>query len=81
MTELDVVDEHDTVDDFDELGAGAAIPSITIVCDGLSQCNFLCVTGVMCILTYQEVSVRSWTSLLPRMPAWREEKKDAGSSS
>ena len=26
-------------------------------------------------------SVRSWTSLLPRLPAWREEKKDAGSSS
>ena len=45
MTELDVVDEDDTVDDFDELGAGAAIPSITIVCDGLSQGSFLFVTG------------------------------------
>ena len=32
MTELDVVDEDDTVDDFDELDAGAAA-SITIVCD------------------------------------------------
>ena len=45
MTELDVVDEDDTVDDFDELDAGAAIPSITIVCDGLSKGNFLFVTG------------------------------------
>ena len=27
------------------------------------------------------VSVRSWTSLLPRLPAWQEEKKDAGTSS
>ena len=45
MTELDVVDEDDTVDDFDELGAGAAIHSITIVCDGLSQGSFLFVTG------------------------------------
>ena len=27
MTELDVVDEDDTVYDFDELGAGAAIPA------------------------------------------------------
>ena len=41
MTELDVVDEDDTVDDFDELDAGAAVPIITIVCDGLSQGNFL----------------------------------------
>ena len=45
MTELDVVDEDDTVDDFDELGAGAAIPSITIVCNGLSHGSFLFVTG------------------------------------
>ena len=45
MTELDVVDEDDTVDDFDELGAGAAIPSITIVCDVLSQGSFLLGTG------------------------------------
>ena len=45
MTELDVVDEDDTVDDFDELDAGAAIPSITIVCDVLSQGSFLFVTG------------------------------------
>ena len=45
MTELDVVDEDDTVDDFDELGAGAAVPSITIVCDVLSQGNFLFSTG------------------------------------
>ena len=44
MTELDVVDEDDTVDDFDELDAGAAV-SITIVCDGLSQGNFLFGTG------------------------------------
>ena len=53
MTELDVVDEDDTVDDFDELDAGAAIPSITIVCDGLSKGNFLFGTGwckSMCIL-------------------------------
>ena len=40
ITELDVVDEDDTVDDFDELDAGAAA-SITIVCDGLSQGRFL----------------------------------------
>ena len=40
MTELDVVDEDNTVDDFDELDAGAAA-SITIVCDGLSKGNFL----------------------------------------
>ena len=45
MTELDVVDEDDTVDDFDELGAGAAVPGITIVCDVLSQGSFLFVTG------------------------------------
>ena len=45
MTELDVVDEDDTVDDFDELDAGAAIPSITIVRDGLSKGNFLFGTG------------------------------------
>ena len=45
MTELDVVDEDDTVDDFDELDAGAATPSITIVCDGLSKGNFLFGTG------------------------------------
>ena len=45
MTELDVVDEDDTVDDFDELGAGAAIPSVTIVCDVLSQGSFLFGTG------------------------------------
>ena len=45
MTELDVVDEDDTVDDFDELGAGAAVPSITIVCDVLSQGSFLFGTG------------------------------------
>ena len=45
MTELDVVNEDDTVDDFDELGASAAIPSVTIVCDGLSQGSFLFVTG------------------------------------
>ena len=44
MTELGVVDEDDTVDDFDELGAGAAV-SITIVCDGLSKGNFLFSTG------------------------------------
>ena len=52
MTELDVVDEDDTVDDFDELDAGAAA-SITIVCDGLSKGNFLFSHGmvqVMCIL-------------------------------
>ena len=41
MTELDVVDEDDTVDDFDELDAGAAVPSITIVCDGLTKGSFL----------------------------------------
>ena len=83
MTELDVADEDDTVDDFDELAAGAAVPSITIVCDGLSKGNFLLdgMVQPMCILIYQGVSVRSWTSLLPRLPAWREEKKDAGSSS
>ena len=45
MTELDVADEDDTVDDFDELDAGAAIPSLTIVCDGLSKGNFLFGTG------------------------------------
>ena len=45
MTELDVVDEDDTVDDFDELDAGAAVPSITIVCDVLLQGSFLFVTG------------------------------------
>ena len=44
MTELDVVDEDDTVDDFDELDAGAAA-SITNVCDGLSKGNFLFGTG------------------------------------
>ena len=44
MTELDVVDEDDTVDDFDELDAGAAA-SITIVCDVLSQGSFLFGTG------------------------------------
>ena len=44
MTELDVVDEDDTVDDFDELGAGVAA-SITIVCDGLSKGNYLFGTG------------------------------------
>ena len=44
MTELDVVDEDDTVDDFDELDAGAAA-SITIVCDVLSQGSFLFSTG------------------------------------
>ena len=41
----DVVDEDDTVDDVDELGAGAAIPSVTIVCDVLSQGSFLFGTG------------------------------------
>ena len=41
---MDVVDEDDTVDDFDELDAGAAV-SITIVCDGLSKGNFLFSTG------------------------------------
>ena len=41
---MDVVDEDDTVDDFNELDAGAAV-SITIVCDGLSQGSFLFVTG------------------------------------
>ena len=45
MTELDVVDEDDTVDDSDELGARAAVPSITIVFDVLSQGSFLFVTG------------------------------------
>ena len=45
MTELDVVDEDDIVDDFDELNAGAATPGITIVCDRLSQGSFLFVTG------------------------------------
>ena len=44
MTELDIVDEDDTVDDFDELDAGAA-PSITIVCEGLSKGKFLFSTG------------------------------------
>ena len=41
MTELDVVDEDDTVDDFYELDAGTAVSSITIVCDVLSQGRFL----------------------------------------
>ena len=45
MTELDVVDEDDIVDDFDELNAGAATPGITIVCDVLSQGSFLFGTG------------------------------------
>ena len=40
----DVVDEDDTLDDFDELDAGAAA-SITIVCDDLSKGNFLFGTG------------------------------------
>ena len=44
MTALDVVDEDDTVDDFDELDAGAPA-SLTIVCDVLSQGSFLFVTG------------------------------------
>ena len=44
MTELDVVDDDDTVDDFDELDAGAAA-SITTVCDGLSKGNFLFGSG------------------------------------
>ena len=44
MTELDVVYEDDT-DDFDELDAGAAVPSVTIVCDMLSQGSFLSSTG------------------------------------
>ena len=44
MTELDVADDDDTVDDSDELDAGAAA-SITIVCDGLSKGNFLFGTG------------------------------------
>ena len=42
---MDVVDEDDTVDDFDELDAGAAVPSVTIVCDVLSQGSFLFGTG------------------------------------
>ena len=71
MTELDVVDEDDTVDDFDELDAGAAVPvsrlSATVFrrvtsCssrDGASHVHSL----------HFGVSVRSWTSLLPRLPA------------
>ena len=39
--ELDVVDEDDTVD---ELDASAAV-RITVVCNGLSKCNFLFSTG------------------------------------
>ena len=83
MTELDVVDEDDTVDNFDELDASAAVFSITIVCDVLSQGRFLFVTGwckscdILCILVYQSGVGR----LLSRLPAWQEEKKDAGSSS
>ena len=53
MTELVVVDEDDTVDDFDELDAGAAVSSITIVCDVLSQGRLPVQHGmvqVMCIL-------------------------------
>ena len=45
MTESDVVDEDDTVDDLNELDAGTAVPSITIVCDVLSQGSFLFGTG------------------------------------
>ena len=83
MTELDVVDEDDTVDDFDELDAGAAIPSITIVCDVLSQGNFLLSRdGAIhvhsdiprCII--QELDVFSAT-----FARLAREKKDAGSSS
>ena len=83
MTELDVVDEDDTVDDFDELDAGAAVSSITIVCDVFSQGSFLLSRdGASHVHSlHLGVSVRSWTSLLPRLTAWREEKKDAGTSS
>ena len=79
MTELEVVDEDDTVDDFDELDAGAAA-SITIVCYGLSKGNFLFVTdGASHVHSlHLGESVRSWTSLLPRLLIWQEEKKDAG---
>ena len=45
MTELDVVYEDNTVDDFDELDASAAVSSITIVCDVLSLGRFLFSTG------------------------------------
>ena len=64
---MDVVDEDDTVDDFDELDAGAAVPSITIVCDGLSMGSFLLSQdGASHVhsLHFGE-SVRSWTSFLP----------------
>ena len=76
MTELDVVDEDDTVDDFDELDAGAAA-RITIVCDGLSQGNFLLSRdGASHVHSLHfGVSVRSWTSFPPRLPAWRERKE------
>ena len=82
ITELDVVDEDDTVDDFDELDAGAAV-RITIVCDVLSQGSFLLSRDSASHVhsLHFGVSVRSWTSFLPRLPAWQEEKKDAGSSS
>jgi len=41
----DVVDEDDTLDDFDELDAGAAMLGTTVVCDGLSQGSLLHGTG------------------------------------
>ena len=77
MTELNVVDEDDTVDDFDELDAGAAVSSITIVCDVLSQGRFLFSTGwckscaFWCISQELDVSSATFARLARRKEGCR----------
>ena len=79
MTELDVVDEDDTVDDFVELDAGAAA-SITIVCNVLSQGRFLFSTGwckscafftLWCISQELDVSSATFSRLARRKEGCR----------